>query len=51
MPGPFPQRIERQSLRYSGAYITVAEICEDTPEAALPILERMLKNALAHKGL
>jgi len=47
-PGPFLERIERQALRYSGAYMAVAEVCEKTRlEDALPTLETMLRNALA----
>jgi hypothetical protein len=49
-PEPFLRRIDRQALRYSGAYLAVAEVCEETRlESAVPILEKMLRNALAHE--
>lgn len=45
-PAPFLERIERHALRYSGAYMAVAEICEKTKlEASLSVLETMMRNA------
>ncbi len=49
-PEPFLRRIDRQALRYSGAYLAVAEVCEETRlELAVPILEKMLRNALTYE--
>lgn len=46
-PDQFLQMAEQLAMRYSGAYIAVADVCEKTKlTAALPTLEKMLLNAM-----
>ena len=46
-PAPFIEIADAQSMRYGSAFAAIAEICEKTKlEQSLPILERMLLNAL-----
>jgi hypothetical protein len=48
-PKPFLECAERMAIRYSGAFLAIAEVCEKTRlRQAVPILERMLLTSLLH---
>lgn len=48
-PKPFLECAERMAIRYSGAFLAIAEVCEKARlRQAVPILEKMLLTSLLH---